>query len=143
MTPQEINEAVARKLGWYPDDDGIYWHTPWEEKAEDARFPEDTYSVRSTYKGVKNYCQDISAAWEIVEKYPFIMIKDYRCDFLIKKAKYNFWDKEKGAFGEWIDDWAAGWICIDRNNEWVEGECIHADSATMAICLAFLKLESK
>lgn len=54
MTPQEINEAVARKLGclickppckWphSPNDDGIIWCE------------------------IKDYCGDIRAAWEIVQ----------------------------------------------------------------------------
>lgn len=114
MTDQEINEAVARKLGWrfYPEDGAIksYWHSPYEEKAEDPEYPEDTYTISSRCPTVKPYCNDIRAAWEIVEhlaktKFPMVIYRD-------------------------MD---SGWGFKCDREAW-------ASSAPMAICKAFLKL---
>ncbi len=53
MTPQEINEQVARKLGW------VFTTT------ERWRSPEPNVSL--TIYEPHNYCTDIKAAWEVVE----------------------------------------------------------------------------
>lgn len=53
MTSQEINEAVARKLGWHWNDDkvsGGHWHYD-----------------GGCYDNLPGYCHSIEAAWEIVE----------------------------------------------------------------------------
>lgn len=55
MTPEEINEAVARKLGWSPPGpppDSPTWKKP-----------------DGSYDFVPDYSTDIKAAWEIVDKY--------------------------------------------------------------------------
>lgn len=52
MTGQEINEAVARKLGWESYAGKKFWKRG-EEIIEDVDLP--------------NYCHSIAAAWEIVE----------------------------------------------------------------------------
>lgn len=57
---QELNEAVARKLGWHFAEDkvsGDHWHEPNEKQTGGY-----------CHDSVPNYSTDISAAWEIVEK---------------------------------------------------------------------------
>lgn len=89
MTPQEINEAVARKLGW-----SGFHHAPMQEPAP------------------KNFCGSIAAAWEIVEK---LLSEDHAIRLYGRQG-----------FTVNIDGWEET-----------------ADTAPMAICLAFLKLEDK
>lgn len=50
MTNEEINEAVARRLGWSQD------HGIWERNNDPFR------------AALPDYCTDIKAAWEIVPK---------------------------------------------------------------------------
>lgn len=95
MTPQEINEAVANKLMVdYCSDPNCTVNCPCEEK-------------------LKDYCGDIRAAWEIVEK-------------------------ERMAIYPSGKHWVAI-LSVQR------GDQCHtvADTAPMAIALAFLKLEDK
>lgn len=93
MTPEEVNEAVARKLGYVWGDKDILG------------------SPRP------DYCHSIAAAWEIMgwlgeHDYLFTMSND----------------------GEDPNTWLV----------WLESPSIHveADTAPMAICLAYLKLEN-
>lgn len=70
MTDQEINEAVARKLGWeshpsYIVKNRIDWKTP--KGGDRNKLPD--------------YCHDIKAAWEIVE---FLNSRNYR--IILKQA---------------------------------------------------------
>lgn len=106
MTNNEINEAVARKLGWKDDPDGwIQPNGPW--------FPmPPAYSTK------------IEAAWEILE----------HC------CSRGFAVKIEQDFG--MEFWRAT-ICDDRKIE--TKCCLHedGDTAPLAICLAFLKLEDK
>ncbi len=51
MTDQEINEAVARKLGW-------------------KRKAEWEYDTLSSCSAPPDYCHSIQAAWEMVDKMP-------------------------------------------------------------------------
>lgn len=90
MNDKEINEAVARKLGWR------------------GTFP-DQYP---------DYCHSITAAWEVVEQ--------------VFTSFYLSWD-------ETTETWFAKWDNQHRTEESCryKGE---ADTAPMAICLAFLKL---
>lgn len=92
MTNQEINEAVAKKLGW--DNKPFHGY------------------IRPN---MPNYSTDISAAWEVVEKHQISL-------------KY---------YGE-------AWDCTLTkllDGRWINAEST-ADTAPMAICLAFLKLET-
>lgn len=103
MTDTEINELVARKLGWTIDQTGAY------KPGDDPQ----AYDV-------PDYCHDIKAAWEVVEKHICVSDEYYFC--LEFNAMY----------------WEAGWRTTDKNHAvgWSS-----ADTAPMAICLAFLKLE--
>lgn len=93
LVTQEINEAVARKLGWKPNERLRHVLA--------VQFP-------------PNYCHDMAAAWEIVESLD--MTTYINCPAVGGK-------KWHVAFGDqgWTED----------------------NSAPMAICLAFLKLEGK
>lgn len=91
MTNQEINEAVARKLG--------IWHT------------------RLRPESISSYCTSIAAAWEIVESVKHPMQIGNNCVV-------------KGS------EWYCSWWDNANNKSWKE----HADTAPMAICLAFLKI---
>ena len=101
MTPQKINEAVARKLGY---------------KEAHGAFLEPYPSQRL----IPNYCTSIAAAWEIVEFVELPMTMGNNC---VVKCK----------------EWYCYWWDNANNSEAKE----HADTAPMAICLAFLKLEGK
>ncbi len=94
MTDQEINEAVARKLGYMSD--------------------------KTDPRSVTDYCRSIAAAWEVVES-----LKNH--SVTIRKA-----------------DALTGWYCnIFSWQGYPNGEKqpeieAEADTAPMAICLAFL-----
>ena len=110
MTDQELNEAVARKLGWIEKkyDWGIKW-------ARDS----DVQCSDDMEDRAPDYCHSIEAAWEIVEwmqeKYP---------------------TEEGNGLLLWRNGDKI--ICeLNPNLEIVRGV---ASSAPMAICLAFLKL---
>jgi hypothetical protein len=100
MTDQEINEAVARKLGWKDDFDLTNKVKCWT-KSE--------HKFETTYE-LPDYCHDIAAAWEIMEKLEVAVI-----------AKLS-----------------KGWAC--NPNPPGFDFLVKADTAPMAICLAFLKL---
>jgi hypothetical protein len=66
MTNEEINEAVARKLGWtyHEDLEPVWWQAP----------------ARGCYLNeVYSYSTDIAAAWEIVER---LRSEEYFVDIL-------------------------------------------------------------
>ena len=63
MTNQEIDEAVAKKLGW--DCVGGSW-----------RF-KDMSPFQVGHNPIKSYSTDISAAWEIVEHCKGLILHDY------------------------------------------------------------------
>ena len=92
MTNQEINEAVARKLGWLKDYEG-FW-------VRGEKYMES----------LPDYCTSIAAAWEVVEKWDTVQF-------------------ERTNDRQWI-------LVVDRNEIAAE----YADTAPMAIALAFLKL---
>ncbi len=80
---------------------------------------------------VPDYCTDIRAAWEIPTKIPFAdddKIKDGLAFQLMRRTENEMVSEVK--------IWEAGWARYD--------ECLmvsaYADTAPMAICLAFLKL---
>ena len=99
MTNQEIDEQVARKLG-HPSEVGC--------DCGDSICNEQWQKVPP-----KNYCTDIKAAWEIVDKMPWFCLSKDEGD------KWSVWDMP--------------------GTEEAETIC-SADTAPMAICLAFLKL---
>lgn len=126
MTYQEINKAVATKLGVKLSTD------PWRETA-----PSEWWHKNggSKWCGVEehppytipDYCHSIAAAWEIVDywKYrPFRMANTvgggYRVSFT-DTLVHNHCNCEEACTYE------------------VEGEVV-SDTVPMAICLAFLKL---
>lgn len=101
MTPQEINEAVARKLGYDAID-------------------------KSHRRPIPDYCHSIEAAWEIWAK--------------MSDGYFLTLETEAGTFGRnivkvWKNDGKgdSGWVIDD----------VYANTAPMAICLAFLKMEEK
>lgn len=105
MTNQEINEAVAKRLGWkFKTDDvsGNHWH-------------KDGYC----YDEIPDYCSDIAAAWKIPEH--------------LKATKYHCVQLNANVFNQQY----GFWIGTIYKQE-VFGE---SDTAPMAICKAFLKLE--
>lgn len=100
MTPQEINEAVVRKLGWdccYRLD-AVGWHRKLTPEGNHFHEP------------IPDYSTSIAAAWEIVEK------------LLNEGHGIRLYGRQ--GFTVNIDGWEET-----------------ADTAPMAICLAFLKLE--
>lgn len=103
MTPQEINELVARKLG--------HLERPIPGAANMVIYPD--------------YATDIKAAWEIAEKYP-CEIRKWVATTAWKEGETIQWD----VFLWWGPNY----------KDSVLGQ---ADTAPMAICLAFLKLEDK
>lgn len=104
MTDEEVNIAVARKLGdweFVPTQGGSdsYWRR--------ISYPEFPF--------LPDYCHDIKAAWEIVE-HPEIV-------WHLIQSPSGWWNARGQKIGTGL---------------WIE----HADKkASMAICLAFLKLQ--
>jgi len=117
MTDQEINEAVARKLGVAVTvgdlkEPNQYNHDYWDGL---PRRTDKNIRLR-----IPDYCTDIKAAWEVAEKFE---------QFDLKKN----WDSGKWTCG--IGTWGNG--MNPRQSIRLEAE---ADTAPMAICMAFLKL---
>lgn len=116
MTDQEINEAVARKLGF----SGIY-ETTWESLRPGTDIPKFWLTKVGEYKGkvkpIPDFCNSIEATWEIVEK-------------IHNTVLFTLWWHD----GEWEVD-------IETNED-DEVFVTKADTAPMAICEAFLKLSS-
>lgn len=82
MTDQEINEAVARKLGWTCDPDQERHKPPyrlWSHK--DGRVV--------TALEIPNYCGSIEAAWEIVEYWLNSKI-GFRT-FALRRSNTSYW----------------------------------------------------
>lgn len=83
MTDQELNEAVARKLGRTPCG-CLVFHLPMAECDSKPHVPD--------------YCHSIQAAWEIVEKC------DYFC--LVKPLDNEKWKCDLGTKDEIVVSWA-------------------------------------
>ena len=103
VTNQEINEAVARKLGVYPSNETIAWAKSQVTGAGEFKIT------------IADYCTDIRAAWEIIP--------------------IGIWNIIETNSKKWR---ASCWMSKTKKWYWAE-----ADTAPMAICLAFLKLEDK
>lgn len=114
MTDTEINEAVAVKLGWRQCVHDHGNEIRWNK-------PE---MVNCAFR-VPDYCRSIAAAWEVVEHLQGPSVNR------IVQLTYGNLDK-KWSFGLRGDRAADIWEI------WID-----ADTAPMAICLAFLKLETK
>lgn len=119
LSPEAINEAVARRLGWkLCDDDPLpgvkEWHSPGDERG---------IGVCTTV--LPDYCHSFDAAWEIWEK-----LSDLNYDLQL----YSSWDRRNIVCFHATEKTV-------RVNEYpprqLHGE---ADTAPVAICLAFLKL---
>jgi hypothetical protein len=116
MTPEEVNEAVALKLGW----DKVVGPAPmfrtiWIRKGN--------FGEGQQY--APTYTTDIKSAWEIVD-YVASHSSDPSLKFKMTRHTsqvYAGWYIEAGGMG---DDFTLA-----------EGQ---AETAPMAICLAFLKL---
>ena len=108
MTPEQINEAVARKLGWTNSDYPVkgwlkrFYKGPEGEKEYYLDEPED-------------YCRSIEAAWEI--------IGSLKCDWEMKTTSYG------------ID-----FTIFDDAGEFPSAV---EDTVPMAICMAYLRMETK
>jgi hypothetical protein len=97
MNDQEINEAVARKMGWKKVRGGWKRSSASRYQTIFGRFNHD-------------YTHHIEAAWEIINAKRYV--------------------KLERQYGKWIC-----WIGDDVG--------VEAETAPMAICKAFLKLDSK
>lgn len=97
MTNPEINAAVARKLGWGYESDGGKWYR-------------DGY--KECMEHLPAYSTSIEAAWEILEKEPYV--------YLFKLG---------------TGEWECKFSFADDPDAY-----IRADIAPLAICKAFLKL---
>lgn len=108
MTAEDINERVARKLGSLVCD----------HSGEEYRYLDSSKSYTHGANGhhyiIPDYCRDIKAAWEIVEK-------------LKNENLVTLW---------WHD---GEWEC-DIEHSFSEADIGKAETAPMAICLAFLKM---
>lgn len=103
MSPETINEACARKLGWELIHDDKAGYREWKRGSE-------------LRLDLPDYCRKIEAAWKIVEK-----IGE---GFSVGKSEFGL-----------------SYYCLMFNNPNVEEAIeVEADTAPMAICLAFLKL---
>lgn len=106
MTDQEINEAVARKLGLPEPKWELYTSHP----------------VSMVRWDVPDYCHDIKAAWEIVEK----LRSDERLHIVVSP--------------DGVYRYSMVLLFRDGSHADIDG---HGQTAAMAICLAFLKLEER
>lgn len=113
MTDSELNELVARKLGWVPAPDKIdiferHWiNTTTKRLVEVSELPD--------------YVHSIEAAWEIVEAR-----KNYRRDIVIMGSY------ERDGYCCRLADMIDGKLVVSEG---------HGDTAPRAICEAFLKLK--
>lgn len=99
MTDSEINEAVARKLGWTYHEDAtpLCWEMPTTSTVYVKNYPDYYHSIQAAWEILTDHCD----TWEIY------------CN------------------GSTVD------VTLSKNYDTAGRE---ADTAPMAICLAFLKL---
>lgn len=142
MTDQEINEALARELGWTYDEKFQDWADPEgvlnplpdfcqginEAIARELGY-EDCGDGNWARGGkdydagpLKDYCRDIGAAWEVVEN-----LKD---NIVIDR-----WERK-------VEHEQKDWRVLIRVTPYGPQIESFADTAPMAICLAFLKSRS-
>lgn len=149
MNNDEINNLVAKKLGWTDIKDrselgyGINW-TGKNPNKKDPPMP-DGYEA---FDMLPDYCGSIQAAWEIIE---YISKKlDPNGD--IQETAYPDGKPRFMGYGFHLEHHSENscekWICTlpeivcappyEEMNDDIQAE---ADTAPLAICLAFLKLE--
>lgn len=121
MSPQEINEQIAKRLGWktfasYPANDPLDFTMHWVG-------PNGGLS-----KPLPNFCGDIGAAWEIVEQAELWCV-------ITKSLRREFGAPESSI--------SAVYECEIWKNHDEPNLRVEADTASMAIALAFLKLGDK
>jgi hypothetical protein len=124
VTNHEINEAVARKLGWID--------------IQPSSNPKIFYGFRGDtdeMQLIPDYCTSIAAAWEIVEKQSMALVPFSSGRWYA--TTIDMPETENECFEIWTQSNCA------TENECSCGCCVVADTAPMAICLAFLKLEDK
>lgn len=126
MTDKEldaINEKVAKRLGWKSIHTNLCMNS------------NPPYSCESCgCNKLPDYSRDIKAAFELGEKYYIAVIP--------LKTGYLASTKDLPAEeGECLELWYTS-SCMTRG-ECNCGACEIADTASLAICLAFLKLEEK
>lgn len=112
-TDAEVNELVARKLGWnthigFP---GLWIKPGGVKKRKDHLGDFVETDMQSC---LPDYCHSIVEAWEVAEKCESIVL-DHGLDRETLRLR---------------------WSCVMNN-----AVCCIADTAPMAICLAFLKLK--
>lgn len=117
MTPEEINREVAKRMGWYEEMLPSYI-SPWTGKECGLR-PVLRNPETGNTSDIPNYCQDIGAAFEILNSLKHWEIKHEGSSNIVY------------VFSRPVKD---GSVQID-NCSGVAGVSI-----PMAICLAFLKL---
>ncbi len=116
MTDQEINEAVARELGW----------KAWQEGLDPKNYVWVDSQGNEANDGCPDYCTSIAAAWEILEK--LAKANERKGGGPILSVEHD---------GRW--HCRLGPIALTLDDPNVE----QADTAPMAIALAFLKLEGQ
>lgn len=97
---------------------GLGWTNPKGPKCGGPREGHDHGDFYACYEVGPDYCHDIKAAWEVVE--------------LITKENER---KQCGPI-----------VRLEHDGKWhfrIGHDIVQADTAPMAICLAFLKLEEK
>lgn len=113
MTDQEINEAVARKLGW--------------EEGPGDQWRRDVFDMPK--HGLPDYCRSMTAACEILNRHSSIKAGDRTYQFIL------VWH----AAG-WVAGWAD--MSEAHNRIYGTEICTAWDpEIPKAICLAFLKLK--
>lgn len=127
LTNDEINEAVAKKLGWVQVPyyrDRIAWKRNGKGPCFKPRFHHPHIQSICNSKGyLPDYCCDIKDAWQIVDK--------------MQSVKEPFGLFEPYIFYDKLGD--SCWVCgIKSPCGFIVRES--ADTAPLAICLAFLKL---
>jgi hypothetical protein len=117
MTNTEINEAIARKLGWTQIQFKMR-NGHKSEQLEGVRLPPIDTPTCPMFSDIPNYCTNIADAWEIVEK---------------SFSSFYMW------YDECSETWTVDADCCRVTKESCKWKA-HADTAPHAICLAFLKL---
>lgn len=116
MTDTELNEQVAKRLGWTSDpkedlvsDEGMVSSRTYRRGKEMKRYsPESAFGMAGGFR----YATDIGAAWEIVEHLKCVLVKEISLTWLRTSGDWSFT---------------------------INHVCEFADTAPRAICLAFLK----
>lgn len=127
MTDQELNEAVARKLGWVTDDDPRF--NPYLGSTLEIRrklgWIKNPNDVPAYFQEPLPYSTSIAAAWEIWEK-----LREMNYDLQL----YSSWDRKEIVCFHATEKTVR---VNDYPPRQLHGE---ADTAPRAICEAFLKL---